>query len=69
MWIYENIELIYFRYVENVDREVEPVIIVDSRTGMLDGLPYEDVSYSIITPFFDTAELNIGVLQEWPSNE
>jgi hypothetical protein len=61
--VHEYIELILLRYSQDLDRKCNPLIIIDAWTGMLDGLPRENVSDRIISPFAQAFEVSMGVIK------
>lgn len=68
--IHEDIKLILFGYPKDLDGEGNPLLVIEARTSMLDGLPREDIADSIVSQTSEPLEVNVRVLQrEGPPNE
>lgn len=70
MRIHKDIKLILLGYPEDFNCEVNPLLIVDSGPGMLNGFPGKNVPDGVVTPLPQPFEMDMGVLQwEGPSDK
>jgi hypothetical protein len=50
MGVHENVELILFRDAKDIDGEIKPFLVVDTRSRMFNGFPGKDTMNGIIAP-------------------
>lgn len=62
MRIHENIELVLLSYPEDLDRELDPLLVIDAGTSMFNGLPGENVSNCVVTPLAQSLKMDMRVL-------
>lgn len=62
MRVHKDPEIVLFGYPEDFYGEFNPLMVVNSRSRMLDGFPGKDVPDSVITPFAKALEMDMGIL-------
>lgn len=63
MRIHEDVESITPPQSQNFNSMLNPLLIVYARPCRLDGLPGEDISYSIVAPALQSGEVKMCVLE------
>ena len=63
MRVHEDVELVGLGDAEHLHGEVNPFIIIDTRTFMFNRLPGEQISDGIVAPFPQTGEVGVGVVK------
>jgi len=50
--VHEDVEPIFFGYAKDVDRVLDPFLVVDAGAPCLDGLPGEDIADGVVAESF-----------------